>query len=308
MDNSFNIIQNSVLTGMIDDLSRLQEQLTDYKEKHQFGKITEIHHHYYYREPYSSTYDLRDQRIVSSIRHNSNMTRFLDEDISDLDDIITYLSSSPVFQNFNRRRVQNNNDNDDNDNNDNGDNDDIILYLPVGENTIEGGVFILDEDTKITLSEPFVKMIPEEKYNAVAIININDKVDNDDNIQHAINDVEDAINKISIVINSYENKDKNDRNDKNDKNDRNDKNDNDNETWSSSSISSWSDSEPEIEGDREPVKCVVCQENIIYQQIIKRLKCNHIYHKDCIDNHLLICDVRCPICRHDVRNDFQYKN
>ena len=47
--------------------------------------------------------------------------------------------------------------------------------------------------------------------------------------------------------------------------------------------------------------CAVCQDVIASSDLCRRLRaCGHVYHKSCIDQWYLR-SVRCPTCRHDVR-------
>jgi hypothetical protein len=44
-------------------------------------------------------------------------------------------------------------------------------------------------------------------------------------------------------------------------------------------------------------KCSICQDNYNNNDNVKILKCNHIYHSDCIDNWLGNHSHKCPYCR-----------
>ena len=46
-------------------------------------------------------------------------------------------------------------------------------------------------------------------------------------------------------------------------------------------------------------ECSICQENFKAKEIGKELKCNHLYHKDCIERWLKIHST-CPCCREFV--------
>jgi len=46
----------------------------------------------------------------------------------------------------------------------------------------------------------------------------------------------------------------------------------------------------------EEVLCVICQENINKNEIIRKIKCNHYFHVDCIDQWL-VNNKTCPTCK-----------
>lgn len=48
--------------------------------------------------------------------------------------------------------------------------------------------------------------------------------------------------------------------------------------------------------------CAICQDRMRQGEIIRKLNiCQHTFHKSCIDIWLLHRSVRCPTCRHDIR-------
>lgn len=47
--------------------------------------------------------------------------------------------------------------------------------------------------------------------------------------------------------------------------------------------------------------CVVCQESIQKYNIIRKLKCNHNYHINCIENWLKD-HCTCPLCKQNLKN------
>lgn len=49
--------------------------------------------------------------------------------------------------------------------------------------------------------------------------------------------------------------------------------------------------------------CAICQESISSDACQIR-QCGHIYHRDCILSWLNV-NVRCPVCRHDIRENSQ---
>lgn len=60
--------------------------------------------------------------------------------------------------------------------------------------------------------------------------------------------------------------------------------------------------EGEKEGDDDAVEvCPVCLENIVPGELVRRLPCLDLYHKDCIDKWLKE-NTKCPVCRLDCRN------
>ena len=49
--------------------------------------------------------------------------------------------------------------------------------------------------------------------------------------------------------------------------------------------------------------CTICLNNFTRGDAIRKLRCGHEFHKDCIDPWLLNNSVRCPICRMDQRGN-----
>ena len=48
--------------------------------------------------------------------------------------------------------------------------------------------------------------------------------------------------------------------------------------------------------------CAICQDRMRQGELVRKLTvCEHIFHKSCIDLWLLHRSVRCPTCRHDIR-------
>ena len=47
------------------------------------------------------------------------------------------------------------------------------------------------------------------------------------------------------------------------------------------------------------IHCIICLENYKYNDLIATMKCDHIYHYNCIKKWLNNCP-NCPICRKDV--------
>ena len=48
--------------------------------------------------------------------------------------------------------------------------------------------------------------------------------------------------------------------------------------------------------------CAICQDRMRQGELVRKLTaCDHSFHRVCIDNWLLRRSVRCPTCRHDVR-------
>lgn len=46
-------------------------------------------------------------------------------------------------------------------------------------------------------------------------------------------------------------------------------------------------------------ECTICQEEFIEGDILKRLKCDHFYHKNCIKDWLLY-NKKCPLCKNEI--------
>ena len=55
----------------------------------------------------------------------------------------------------------------------------------------------------------------------------------------------------------------------------------------------------------ENVHCTICFEDIKSSQFIRKLPCQHKFHKHCIDNWLYISmneyeEIQCPLCRKKI--------
>jgi len=46
--------------------------------------------------------------------------------------------------------------------------------------------------------------------------------------------------------------------------------------------------------------CAVCLENMVKDEMVTELKCNHTYHTTCIEPYLKQYNYKCPVCRADV--------
>jgi hypothetical protein len=47
-------------------------------------------------------------------------------------------------------------------------------------------------------------------------------------------------------------------------------------------------------------KCTVCMGDMIKDELVTELPCNHIFHKDCIEPYLKEYTYKCPVCREEV--------
>ena len=47
-------------------------------------------------------------------------------------------------------------------------------------------------------------------------------------------------------------------------------------------------------------KCIICQYDFKENEYLRKLSCEHFYHKDCVDEWLLK-DKHCPICKNEVK-------
>ena len=63
-----------------------------------------------------------------------------------------------------------------------------------------------------------------------------------------------------------------------------------------------------LETIQEPLPtgiCVICQEEYAIGNAVRRIRhCQHFFHNDCIMQHF-DSSVRCPTCRHDVRDSVE---
>ncbi|CAL5191006.1 unnamed protein product [Lathyrus oleraceus] len=52
--------------------------------------------------------------------------------------------------------------------------------------------------------------------------------------------------------------------------------------------------------EEEYVDCAVCLCKIGEGEVIRVLRCEHVFHKDCIDKWISIKNSTCPLCRESV--------
>jgi hypothetical protein len=50
-------------------------------------------------------------------------------------------------------------------------------------------------------------------------------------------------------------------------------------------------------------ECNICMDEYKLKDVVVKLGCNHLFHKDCIYNWLCNERVSCPVCRKDTRDD-----
>ncbi|XP_041005466.1 E3 ubiquitin-protein ligase RHA2B-like [Juglans microcarpa x Juglans regia] len=53
----------------------------------------------------------------------------------------------------------------------------------------------------------------------------------------------------------------------------------------------------------QQTECAVCLSEFKEDEEIRKLKCKHIFHKDCLDRWLQHCSATCPLCRNKVLPD-----
>ena len=46
--------------------------------------------------------------------------------------------------------------------------------------------------------------------------------------------------------------------------------------------------------------CSICLCDIVRSDKTEKLRCKHIYHKDCITDYLINYNYKCPICRIEI--------
>ncbi|XP_019164598.1 PREDICTED: RING-H2 finger protein ATL1-like [Ipomoea nil] len=57
-----------------------------------------------------------------------------------------------------------------------------------------------------------------------------------------------------------------------------------------------------FEGESEAVECAVCLCKIEEGEEVRYLRCNHIFHRDCLDRWLATGRNSCPLCRTQVKS------
>jgi E3 ubiquitin-protein ligase RHA2 len=50
----------------------------------------------------------------------------------------------------------------------------------------------------------------------------------------------------------------------------------------------------------EDAKCCVCLSRLQQGDTMKELPCQHIFHRECVDRWLRLCQKTCPLCRVSV--------
>ncbi|KAL3631293.1 hypothetical protein CASFOL_024277 [Castilleja foliolosa] len=56
-----------------------------------------------------------------------------------------------------------------------------------------------------------------------------------------------------------------------------------------------------VEDSRDSVECSVCLSKIDEDDEVRELRCDHFFHRDCLDTWLGYGHMTCPICRNRLR-------
>jgi hypothetical protein len=56
----------------------------------------------------------------------------------------------------------------------------------------------------------------------------------------------------------------------------------------------------ELELQVDNNKCTICMSEFVEDDDISIIKCNHVFHQDCIKEWLLKYSYKCPVCRHEA--------
>lgn len=62
--------------------------------------------------------------------------------------------------------------------------------------------------------------------------------------------------------------------------------------------------ERELEEETGDRQCMVCIENYVKGDKVRTMPCLHFFHSKCIDEWLLSRGKTCPICKFDIRNNY----
>jgi hypothetical protein len=59
--------------------------------------------------------------------------------------------------------------------------------------------------------------------------------------------------------------------------------------------------------EKSDEKCSICMSEMEEGEVVSTLKCNHKYHKECVEEYLSHHSNKCPICRANVSDEPDYK-
>lgn len=58
---------------------------------------------------------------------------------------------------------------------------------------------------------------------------------------------------------------------------------------------------PSFEYENTEDACQICLENFNENKIVTKTPCDHIFHKKCIKKWFCDTNIKCPLCRKDIR-------
>ncbi|KAH9386371.1 uncharacterized protein NEMAJ01_1267 [Nematocida major] len=57
---------------------------------------------------------------------------------------------------------------------------------------------------------------------------------------------------------------------------------------------------PEVAADGDEGQCSICMQNIIAEEIVRKIRCSHAFHSGCVTEWLLKYSNECPLCRKEA--------